>query len=201
MLALLVLGLSLLGSSTTAMEEAHFLVEMDRFQEQGMAQEHAISRGGWVLGANLYSDLESDGTTQGGSFLSVRGPFPTREEAERLASELRRLAVAPNATVRALGEPSQALAELAGDLPPPVFAAVLGQMRIDLSPSGGGNHPCEPQESNQAIGVSFVSGERAWGGEDGTEITIRSVKSQVELGGLWYLPGTDSIVRMAVCSE
>ena len=110
------------------------------YKTQIEAQNIAAMKGGWVLNTNLYNQLTPN------LFTVVRGPFTTKKEADKRIARLMDVGNYPGSYVKNAGTINIQVNIGNTALSPQMIAALLGEIRIDVSESKGGSNPCEPQE-------------------------------------------------------
>lgn len=171
-----------------------FYVITGTFKTQSEAQQVAATKGGWVLNTNFYNQLTP------GVFAVVRGPYRSKGEADTQLSELERFAIFAGSYVRNAGNINIEIKIGNKELSPQMLAALLGELRIDVSENAGGNGPCEPQEPYKAISLSYVTVERASDMKNG-KVTDRPKDVKLDIGGLWQLKRSGAVDRMRICTE
>jgi hypothetical protein len=172
---------------------ADFFVVTDTSKSQRDAQMRAADVGGWVLDTDAYSGLAP------GMFAVVRGPYPSRQAAERNLKELQRSRKYKTAYVKEAGDLRLGPA-FAKSVPPKVLAALLGELSIVVKDEPGGKNPCEPQEPYQDVSLSVVTVDRTYDDKTETE-GFKPRRSNLDIGGFWVIKRTGEIERMRVCAE
>jgi hypothetical protein len=85
-------------------------------------------------------------------------------------------------------------------LSPQMLAALLGELRIDVSENKGGSDPCEPQESYKLISLSYVTVARGYDEKKDKE-TYKPKDIELEVGAFREINKTGEVDRMRICSE
>ena len=119
---------------------ADYYVITGTYKTQIEAQNIAAMKGGWVLNTNFYNSLTPN------LFAVVRGPFTTKKEADKRIARLMDVGGYPGSYVKNAGTINIQVNIGNTALSPQMIAALLGEIRIDVSESKGGSNPCEPQE-------------------------------------------------------
>ena len=172
---------------------ADFFVVTDTFKSQQDAQNRAASVGGWALDTDAYTGFGP------GLFAVVRGPYTSRQVAERELKELKTIKTYRTAYVKDAGA-LRLPPNLVKSVPPKVLAALLGELSIAVTDRRGGENPCEPQEPYQDVSISVVTLDRTYNDKTGTDGT-KPRRLDLDIGGFWVIKRTGEIERMRVCTE
>ena len=185
------------GNTQPSGGDASYFIVIGSFPDSDSAQDRAAVTGGWVLRTDLYSGLEP------GAFLVVRrGPYNSEQEAEAAREAMTKYGAWSAARVVSGGGPSNHLKAIAGDVPPEVVAALLGELRIGLTehvPDGG---LCAPDEPYQSISLSYKSYARQ-PVEDGLPGETRNVpwERPLDIGHFTRVVRSGELSRLRVCRE
>ena len=164
------------------------------FPTQGAAQTEAALRGGWVLDTDVYPNLGP------GKFAVVRGPYPDGKLAAEQLRVMRSGGGYGGAYVKDAGKPLLPVNIGSASLRPQLFAALLGELSIDVTEHPGGEHPCEPEEPYQDVQISFVDLTRPVDEKSGS-VMVEAERRTVEVGAFWIIKRTGEIDRMRRCYE
>jgi len=170
-----------------------FYVISATYKTQQEAQVDAAANGSWVLNTNFYSKLTPD------LYAVVRGPFKSASEAKAELASLQRLQEWAHGYTKDAGDINIEIKIGNKKLSPQLLAALLGELRIDVSDNEGASSPCEPQEPYLSVSLSYMTLERGIT-EDGKEID-KPKETPIDIGGLWQLKNSGEIERMRICTE
>jgi hypothetical protein len=169
-----------------------FFVVTDTFKSQEEAQERAAKVGGWALDTDAYPGLAP------GLFAVVRGPFASKEAAERELKEFP--AARPRSAYVKDAGALRLPAALTRSVPPALLAALLGELSIKVKDRPGGENPCEPDEPYQELLVSIVTEEHTYDQKTGKDGTKPS-RVTLDLGSFSLIKRTGEVQRMRICLE
>ncbi len=171
-----------------------FYVITGTYKTQKEAQQTAATKGGWVLNTNFYNQLTSN------LYAVVRGPFRTKDEADKQLASLKEGGRYPGSYVKNAGNINIEVKIGNKALSPQMIAALLGEIRIDITESKGGTNPCEPEEPYKELSLSYVTLERSQD-EKKDKIVFKPLDVQLEVGAFWEIKRTGEIDRMRICAE
>lgn len=186
--------LALLLTSTVCAKADDFYVITGTHKTQKEAQQVAALKGGWVLNTNFYSQLTSN------LYAVVRGPFKTKSEADKRLKWLMDGGRYPGSYVKSAGNINIEIKVGNKALSPQMLAALLGELRIDVSEHKGGAHPCEPQEPYKRISLSYVNVARGYDEKKDKE-TYAPKDVELDIGALWEIKKSGEVDRMRICAE
>jgi hypothetical protein len=172
---------------------AEFFVVTDTFKSQQEAQARAAAVGGWVLDTDAYSGLSPS------LFAVVRGPYASRQVADRRLKELKTAKAYRTAYVKDAGTLRVAPA-LAKSVPPRVLTALLGELSVVVKDRPGGTNPCEPQEPYQDVSLSVATVDHTYNDKTETD-AYKARRVDLDIGGFWVIKRTGEIERMRICDE
>lgn len=184
---------SFLALPTSASADDFFVITA-AFHTQKEAQESAAVNGGWVLNTNFYTKLTP------GVYAVVRGPFKTKSDADTQLASLQSYSNFKSSYVRDAGNLNIEIKIGNKAINPQVLAALLGELRIDVTENAGGSNPCEPQGPYSSISLSYVTAERGIDEKKNKE-TEQPKDVKLEIGGFWQMKDTGEIGRMRICTE
>jgi len=170
-----------------------FYVVTGTYKIQPEAQQAAV-KGGWVLNTNFYNQLTPN------LFAVVRGPFRTKDEADKNLKWLVKGGKYPESYVKNAGAINIEVKIGNRALTPQMLAALLGEIRINVKESAGASNPCEPQEPYKELSLSYVTIERGDGGRTNQPL-FKPKEVELEVGAFWEIKSTGQIDRMRVCAE
>jgi hypothetical protein len=170
-----------------------FYVITATYKTQLEAQNDAAAYGGWVLNTNFYNKLTP------GLYAVVRGPFKSGSDAQGELSSLQHFSHWMHGYVKDAGDINIEIKIGNKKLSPQMLAALLGELRIDISDNEGATNPCEPQEPYLSLSLSYVTLQRSLDSE-GNE-TDQLKEMPIDIGGLWQLKRSGEIERMRICTE
>lgn len=174
-------------------QAADFFIVTDTFKSQQEAQTRAAWAGGWVLDTDAYSGLTRS------LFAVVRGPYSSRQVADRRLKELKAIRTYKAAYVKEAGT-LRIAPTLAKSVSPKVLAALLGELSVVVTDRPGGTNPCEPQEPYQDVAVSVVTLDRTI--DPKTDVDgFKPRRANLDIGGFWVIKRTGEIERMRICAE
>ena len=171
-----------------------FYVITGTYKSQKQAQQVAAMRGGWVLNTNFYSQLSPN------LFAVVRGPLRTKKNADKYLTWLMEGGSYTGSYVRNAKKINIRLKIGNKDLSPQMIAALLGELRIDVSESKGGAHPCEPQEPYKEISLSYVTIARGYDRKK-DEVIHKPKDVVLDVGAFREIKSTGKVDRMRICAE
>lgn len=171
-----------------------FYVITGTHKTQKEAQQVAAIQGGWVLNTSFYNQLTPS------LFTVVRGPFKTKIEADKQLASLRKGGMYPGSYVRNAGSINIAINVGNKALSPQMLAALLGELRIDISENKGGSNPCEPQEPYKLISLSYVTVARGYDEKKDKE-TYQPKDVELDVGAFWEIKKSGEVDRMRICTE
>ena len=164
------------------------------YKTQIEAQNIAAMKGGWVLNTNFYNQLSPN------LFAVVRGPFMTKKEAGKRLTRLMDVGGYPGSYVKNAGTINIQVNIGNTALSPQMIAALLGEIRIDVSESKGGSNPCEPQEPYKQILLSYVTVARDYD-EKNDRVIKKPDNIELDVGAFWEIKNSGEVDRMRICTE
>jgi len=180
-------------SLTARARAADFFVFTDTFKSQQDAQDRAALVGGWVLDTDTYSGLAPN------LFAVVRGPYSTRQVADRRLKELKAIKTYKSAYVKEGGAVRIAPA-LAISVSPRVLAALLGELSVAVTDRPGATNPCEPQEPYQEVTLSVVTLDRTIDAKTDAD-GFKPRRVTLDIGSFRVIKRTGEVERMRICAE
>jgi hypothetical protein len=161
---------------------------------QEEAQQIAAMKGGWVLNTNFYNQLTP------GLYAVVRGPFKTKIDADKQLAWLIKGGRYPGSYVRNAGSINIEIKIGNKALSPQMLAALLGELRIDVSEHKGGSNPCEPQEPYKQISLKYFTLVRGYDAKK-NQVTFEPKVVELDIGQFWEIKESGEIDRMRICAE
>jgi hypothetical protein len=161
---------------------------------QKEAQQVAALKGGWVLNTNFYNQLTPS------LFAVVRGPFKAKIEADKQLAWLMEGGMYPGSYVKNAGSINIEVKIGNKALSPQMLAALLGELRIEVSENKGGSNPCEPQEPYKLISLSYVTVARGYDEKKDKE-TREPRDVELDVGAFREIKKTGEVNRMRICTE
>lgn len=186
--------LVLLFTAAVSAKADDFYVITGTHQTQKEAQQVAALKGGWVLNTNFYRQLTPD------LYAVVRGPFKTKKEAGKQLKLFLDGGRYPGSYVKNAGTINIEIKINNKALSPQMLAALLGELRIDVSENTGGTNPCEPQEPYQRLSLSYVTVARGYD-ETKDKETYAPKDVELDIGALWEIKRSGEVGRMRICAE
>ncbi len=187
-----ILALSLAASSHAHADDFYVITGAHKTQEE--AQQVAAQNGGWVLNTNFYSQLTPN------LFAVVRGPFRTKTDADERLARLVEGGRYPGGYVKNAGNINIEVKIGDKTLSPQMLAALLGELRIDVSEAEGGSNPCEPQEPYRQISLSYVTVARGYDEKKGMP-TFVPKEVTLDVGAFREIKKSGEVERMRICAE
>jgi len=183
----------LLSSTIHVQANDDFYVITGSHKTQAQAQQESVVKGGWVLNTNFYKQLTPN------LYAVVRGPFKTKDAANEKLNELKTDGH-PDSYVKNAGE-IQIEAKIANQaVSPQLLAALLGELRIEVTEAKGGEDPCVPIEPYKRLALSYSILDRNYDVENDKE-TYTPKEVPLDIGTLWQLKQSGEIEHMRVCAE
>lgn len=171
-----------------------FYVITGTYKTQKEAQQVAATKGGWVLNTNFYNQLTPN------LFAVVRGPFTSKKAADQHLAWLTDRGMYKGSYVKN-AETINIQVKIGNKaLSPQMLAAILGELRIDVTEHKGGSNPCEPQEPYRALSFSYVTIAREYD-EKKDKLLFNPKDVPIDVGEFWEIKNTGQIDRMRICTE
>ena len=171
-----------------------FYIIIGTYKLQKEAQQAAATKGGWVLNTNFYDRLTPN------LFAVVRGPFTTKKLADHHLAILMKSGKYRGSYVKN-AEMINIQVKIGNKaLSPQMLAAILGELRIEVTEHKGSSNPCEPQEPYKGLSFSYVTIARGYD-EKKEELLFSPQDVPIEVGAFWEIKSTGEINRMRVCAE
>ena len=171
-----------------------FYVITATHKTQKEAQDAAALKGGWVLNTNFYTQLTPD------LYAVVRGPYKTQAQADEKLAWLTDGGRYPGSYVKNPGKINIEIKLGDRTLSPQMLAALLGELRIDVSEHNGASHPCEPQAPYKQLSLSYVTIERYYD-DAKNEVIFQPKDVELDVGAFREIDKTGEIQRMRICAE
>ncbi|MBC8183973.1 hypothetical protein H8E88_23000 [candidate division KSB1 bacterium] len=171
-----------------------YFVFTHTFKNQVDAQKTAAKKGGWVLNTSFYSKLTPN------LFSVVRGPFPTKKQAQATHRFLTSGGTYQGAYVKNAGMVDLKSGLKSAGIPAQLLVSLLGELSISQAIQKGAGNPCEPQEPYSDIDISIYSISRGIDEVTG-DLTFKPYKEHFDIGGFWLITSSGEIDRMRVCAE
>lgn len=184
--------LLLIGVGSASADD--FYVITGTYRSQKEAQNIAVSNGGWVLHSNFYNNLASN------LFAVVRGPFKNKDEADKLLVWLTKGGRYPGSYVRNAGSINLVVKIGNKELSPQMIAALFGEIRIEVSESKGGSHPCEPQEPYKELSLSYATITKDYDKKK-DKLFLKPREELLDVGAFREIKRTGEVQHMRICTE
>lgn len=179
--------------SRSAMADDFYVITATHKTQQE-AQKQAALTGGWVLNTNFYDKLKPN------LFSVVRGPFRTKQEADKEAASLKRMDRYKDSYVKNAGTINISVRTGNKEISPHIIAALLGEIRVDINNEKGASNPCEPQEPYSYVSLSFYTIKRDWDKKK-EEILRIPDEITIDMGATRVIKSTGAVERMRICAE